>query len=293
VILRFRVFVVKNFFRKNKNLDQNYHMAKIKHETVKVLSNIQLGTGYYRIRLNCHRDYAQAHPGQFVMVRFPQQMDPLLPRPFSIHRLIKQAGVVTALELLYKVVGKGTQMLSLRQPGDYLNLTGPLGHGFAVAAGVEHIKIAAGGIGVAPMIFLLDYLYEQKHDLAGVEVFLGGRSKADLLCLDEFSNFGLPLHLTTDDGSSGDRCLVTDPLEIAVVENRPDIIFACGPMEMIACVAGIAEKHGVACQVSIEAMMACGMGACLGCAVAGRKSSDKYLHACLNGPVFDISELKL
>ena len=75
-------------------------------------------------------------------------------------------------------------------------------------------------------------------------------------------------------------------------ESRPDIIFACGPMEMIACVAGIADKLGVACQVSIEAMMACGMGACLGCAVAGRKSSDKYLHACLNGPVFDIRELK-
>jgi dihydroorotate dehydrogenase electron transfer subunit len=266
---------------------------KIRHETVEVLSNILLGTGYYRIRLSCHREYARARPGQFVMVGFPQQMDPLLPRPFSIHRLIKQAGVITGLELLYKVVGKGTHMMSLRQPGDCLNLTGPLGRGFAVATEAENIKIAAGGIGVAPMIFLLDYLHEHKHDLAGVEVFLGGRSKADLLCLDEFLNFGLPVHLTTDDGSSGDRCLVTDPLEIAVVENRPDIIYACGPMEMMACVAGIAAKHGVACQVSIEARMACGMGACLGCAVAGRKSSDRYLHVCLNGPVFDIGELKL
>jgi dihydroorotate dehydrogenase electron transfer subunit len=227
------------------------------------------------------------------MVRFPQQIDPLLPRPFSIHRLIKQAGVTTGLELLYKVVGKGTQALSLRQPGDHLSLTGPLGRGFAVPVDVAHIKIVAGGIGVAPMIFFLDYLIEHKHDLAGVEVFLGGRSKADLLCLDEFAALGVPVHMTTDDGSSGNQCLVTDPLEIAVVEKRPDIIFACGPMEMLACVAGIADKHGVACQVSIETMMACGMGACLGCAVAGRKSSDKYLHACLNGPVFDIRELKI
>jgi dihydroorotate dehydrogenase electron transfer subunit len=113
------------------------------------------------------------------------------------------------------------------------------------------------------------------------------------LCLDEFSAFGLPVRMTTDDGSSGDQCLVTDPLEIAVVEKRPDIIFACGPMEMLACVAGIADKNGLACQVSIETMMACGMGACLGCAVAGRKNSNKYMHACLNGPVFDIRELKL
>jgi dihydroorotate dehydrogenase electron transfer subunit len=287
------VLVVVLVLDTQKTISDKTIMTQINHETVEVLSNIPLGTGYYRIRLSCHREYARARPGQFVMVRFPQQMDPLLPRPFSIHRLIKQAGVIAGLELLYKVVGKGTRMLSLRQPGDYLNLTGPLGRGFSVAAGVEHIKIAAGGIGVAPMIFLLDYLHEQKHDLAGVEVFLGGRSKADLLCLDDFSNFDLPVHLTTDDGSSGERCLVTDPLEIAVVENRPDIIFACGPMEMIACVAGIADKHGVACQVSIEAMMACGLGACLGCAVASRKDSDKYLHACLNGPVFDIHELKL
>jgi dihydroorotate dehydrogenase electron transfer subunit len=268
-------------------------MIQIKHETVEVLSNIPLGPGYYRLGLSCHPEYARALPGQFVMVRFIEQVDPLLPRPFSIHRLIKKEGDTTGLELLYKVVGKGTRMLSLLEPGDYLNLTGPLGRGFAIPADAKQIKIVAGGIGVAPMIFLLDYLNELKHGLAGVEVFMGGRSKADLLCLDDFSSLGLPLHTTTDDGSSGDQCLVTDPLELAVDANRPDIIVACGPMEMLACVAGIAEKHGVTCQISIETMMACGMGACLGCAVAGRKSSDKYLHACLNGPVFDTRELKI
>lgn len=268
-------------------------MARIIHETVEVLSNIALGAGYYRMQLSCHPQYARAHPGQFVMIRFIDQVDPLLPRPFSIHRLIKKKRDTTGLELLYKVVGKGTRLLSLKQPGDYLNLTGPLGRGFAIPENAKLIKIVAGGIGVAPMIFFLDYLNELKHELAGVEVFLGGRSKADLLCLDDFSSLGVQLHTTTDDGSSGDQCLVTDPLEIAVIENRPDLIVACGPMEMLACVAGIAEKYGIACQISIETMMACGMGACLGCAVAGRKSTDKYLHACLNGPVFDTRELKI
>ena len=268
-------------------------MAQKTHETVQVLANLPAGDGYYRIRLSCHRHYERAHPGQFVMVRFPEQVDPLLPRPFSIHRLIKQAGANIGLELLYQVVGKGTRELALRQPGDELSLTGPLGRGFAVPANAAHIKIAAGGIGVAPRIFLLDYLNEQMHDPADVEVFLGGRSNRDLLCLDDFSSFGVPVHLTTDDGSSGDQCLVTDPLEIAVAKNRPDIIFACGPMGMLACVAGIAARHGVVCQVSIEAMMACGVGACLGCAVAGRKSPDKYLHACLNGPVFDTRDLDI
>ena len=268
-------------------------MTQKTHETVQVLANLPVGDGYYRIRLSCHRHYGQARPGQFVMVRFPEQVDLLLPRPFSIHRLIRKGGSTIGLELLYQVVGKGTRVLSLRQPGDDLSLTGPLGRGFAVPVDAAHIKIAAGGIGVAPMIFLLDYLNEQKHDLADVEVFLGGRSKADLLCLDDFSSLGVQAHLTTDDGSSGNQCLVTDPLEIAVAKKRPDIIFACGPMGMLACVAGIAARHGVVCQVSIETMMACGVGACLGCAVPGRKRTGKYLHACLNGPVFDTRDLKI
>ena len=266
-------------------------MARIIHEAVEVLSNIAVGPSYYRIKLSCNQRYTNAIPGQFVMVRPIPQTDPLLPRPFSIHRLNKQDGLVTGLELLFKVVGKGTHALSLKKPGDYLDLMGPLGNGFSIPAEGKHIKIVAGGIGVAPMIFFLDYLKEHNHDLANIQVFLGGKSKTDLLCLNDFSAIGVPVYATTNDGSSGDQCLVTDPLEIAVAESLPDIIYACGPMDMLACIAGIAHKYKIACQVSIEAMMACGMGACLGCAVARRNHSDHYLHACLDGPVFDIQEL--
>lgn len=266
-------------------------MAQIKHETAQVRSNISLGCGYYRMRLSCHRQYANAVPGQFVMLRLIPQMDPLLARPFSIHRLIRQGSLVTGLELLFKVVGKGTHALSLKQPGDCLELTGPLGRGFSIPAEARHMAIVAGGIGVAPMIFLLDYLKERGHDPANVQVFLGGKSKTDLLCLNDFSAFGVPVHTSTDDGSSGEQCLVTDPLKIALTRNLPDIIYACGPMDMLACIAGIVDKYGIACQVSIETMMACGMGACLGCAVVRRNHSQPYLHACLDGPVFDVKEL--
>jgi dihydroorotate dehydrogenase electron transfer subunit len=268
-------------------------MASIIQQKVKVLSNTPVGPGYYRIKLSCHRQYTKAVPGQFVMVRLIPQMDPLLPRPFSIHRLTRQDGLVTGVELLFKVVGKGTHALSLKKPGDYLDLAGPLGNGYSLPAKAKHIKIVAGGIGVAPMIFLLDFLKESSHDLANVQIFLGGKSKADLLCLNDFSTFGVPVYATTDDGSSGDQCLVTDPLEFAVAANPPDIIYACGPMDMLACIAGIADKYRIACQVSIETMMACGMGACLGCAVARRNQSDSYFHACLDGPVFDIQELRI
>ena len=268
-------------------------MGKIQHERVEVLSNHQVGGGHFRIRLSCHRQYTRAVPGQFVMVRLTDRIEPLLPRPFSIHRLIKEKGNATAIELLCKVVGQGTYQLSLKQPGDSVDLTGPLGSGFVIPDGVFNAYIAAGGIGVAPMIFLLAFLQEQKIDLARVQVFLGAKSKADILCQKEFSRLGVKVHVTTDDGSAGDQCLVTDPLDCAVAENPPEIIYACGPPEMLTCVAGIADKHKVSCQISIETMMACGMGACLGCAVASRKHPDAYLHACLDGPVFDTRELKI
>lgn len=268
-------------------------MAHIIQEKVQVRSNTPVGPGYYRIELSCHRDYFRAVPGQFVMVRSTDQIDPLLPRPFSIHRLILKEGIASGLELLYKVVGKGTHELSLKQPGEFIDMTGPLGRGFVIPANVQHIYLVAGGIGVAPLVFLLSYLHEQKIDPIDVRVFLGGKSKADLLCQADFSNFGVAVHTTTVDGSSGNQCLVTDPVEIAVAENRPDIIFACGPLEMLACVVGIAEKHKITCQVSIETMMACGVGACLGCAVASRNDADTYLHACMDGPVFDAKALKI
>jgi dihydroorotate dehydrogenase electron transfer subunit len=278
---------------KQKNKLKKIDMAPITYQTVEVLSNIVLGNGVYRIRLACRRSYAQAVPGQFVMVHSKEQFDPLLPRPFSIHQLVKTRGSVTALELLYKVVGKGTQLLSQRQPGEIFNMTGPLGSGFEVPPKASNIKIVAGGIGVAPMVFLAQMLCKTKRHLSSVEVFIGGRTKADVLCLSDFSAIGLPVHVTTDDGSSGDQCLVTDPLDVAVAKKRPDIIFACGPMEMLTCVAGIAEKYHICCQVSIETMMACGMGACLGCAIASRKTPDRYLHACKDGPVFDTRDLRI
>ncbi|UCG06700.1 MAG: dihydroorotate dehydrogenase electron transfer subunit, partial [Desulfobacterales bacterium] len=111
--------------------------------------------------------------------------------------------------------------------------------------------------------------------------------------LQDFSSLGIAVCTTTDDGTHGDQCLVTDPLENEVAQRRPDIIYACGPTDMLACAISIAEKYGIACQVSIETMMACGLGACLGCAVERRKQPHTYLHACIDGPVFDAAHIKI
>ena len=262
-------------------------------ESCKVLFNRQLGTDYYKIGLTCSEYYSMAKAGQFIMLRFEQRPQPLLRRPYSIHNLIVSNGQVQGFEVLYKVVGTGTAVLAQQRAGDVVDILGPLGTGFVISGQARRIYFAAGGIGVAPLVFLAHQLSRRGMDLSNCRAFIGGRSKADLLCQDDFANLGIPVQTTTDDGSDGDQCLVTHPLELMVEQLKPEMIVACGPMEMLRCIIGITEKYNLPCQVSIESMMACGMGACLGCAVEGRGQPDRYLHACLDGPVFDAAELEL
>jgi dihydroorotate dehydrogenase electron transfer subunit len=262
-------------------------------EKATVLWNHRVGPEYYRIGLTCHHRYKDARPGQFVMLRFPDQMTPFLRRPFSIHKLISDNNQTIGIELLYKVVGEGTKKLSRIQVDDIVDILGPLGNGFAFSHGYKTVYIVAGGIGVAPLVFLAAYLREKGVDTGKCMVFLGGRSKNDLLCKDEFVDIGMELLITTDDGSEGDQCFITHPLEVASKRSRPDVIYACGPLEMLTCVLDITEKYRVPCQVSIETAMACGMGACLGCAVEKKGPEKAYLHACLDGPVFDAGSIKI
>jgi dihydroorotate dehydrogenase electron transfer subunit len=261
-------------------------------QSVNVLWNKKLGTGYYKIGLTCSDHYSLAKPGQFVMLGIAGQTDPLLHRPFSIHNLLVSNGIAPGFELLYKVVGSATASLSARKTGDSVEIFGPLGTGFLIPSSAKRVFVVAGGIGVAPLAFLVSDLHRKKVDLSNYRVFIGGRTKEDLLCCQEFLDLGVSVQTTTDDGSAGDQCLVTHPVETAIGQTTPDAIVACGPMDMLMCVVGIAEKHRVPCQVSIETMMACGMGACLGCAVESRIESDHYLHACMDGPVFSADMLK-
>jgi dihydroorotate dehydrogenase electron transfer subunit len=263
------------------------------YEFARVLWNRPLGAGYFHLGLATTLAFAVARPGQFVMLEVAQGPAPLLRRPFSIHRRITEDGAHRGIEILFKVMGDGTARLARRVVGEDLGVLGPLGRGFVWREGYRRVYLAAGGIGVAPLVFLLEDILP-RIDREGSAVFLGGRSQRDLLCREEFARLGVSVHLTTDDGSCGEQCFLTDPLEAACAARSPDVIFACGPMDMLRCVAGIAGRHGVACQVSIEARMACGLGACLGCAVEGAaEGADKYLHVCMDGPVFEAHRLRL
>ncbi len=258
-----------------------------------ILWNRAVSPLYGRIAIACGADYTQARPGQFVMLGLPEFRDPLLRRPFSIHRVTARDGHPGGVELLYKVVGPATQRLARLRPGDRASLLGPLGNGFRVPDGARRIYLAAGGVGVAPLVFLAEQRRRNGHGGGEWRLFLGGRSREDLQCAEDFERLGIPVHLTTDDGSMGDQCLVTHPLEVAIARMPPDMVFACGPRGMLSCIAGIVSKHRIPCQLSIETMMACGMGACLGCAVEGRRDKERYLHACLDGPVFDVADIEL
>lgn len=262
------------------------------NETAQVLWNRQVGPNHCKIGLTCAPQYVDAVAGQFVMLKTTDSMTPLLRRPFSIHRLIHRGERGLGIEILLKVVGKGTRQLYALQKGDTLDMMGPLGTGFDIDQGVRRTVLIAGGIGIAPMLFLAYRMLETGMNMNDCDLFLGGHTADDLVCVDEFVKIGMRVHVTTDDGSRGEACTVTEPVFRIVDHQRTEAVYACGPMPMLQCVADIVAPHGTPCQVSIETLMACGIGACVGCAVPSREGGT-YLHACVDGPVFDISRLRL
>jgi dihydroorotate dehydrogenase electron transfer subunit len=263
-------------------------------EDAKIMWNRPLGESYRHMGIKAGTAFDTAVPGQFVMVKVDDGFAPLLRRPFSIHRLIDAGNGIEGIELLYKTVGPTTLKMGGLSSGDTISVLGPLGRGFAVPSGSMPVALAGGGIGIAPLVFLASHLVKNGIGPERVKVFLGGRSAKDLLCVDEFKKMGLQVCTTTDDGSAGEKGLVTRPLERSVKAREVEMVYACGPMGMLKGVFAIAEKYQVACQVSIETIMACGMGACMGCAVkSGHSLDEKCRHACLDGPVFDAGQIIL
>ncbi|MFH2047685.1 MAG: dihydroorotate dehydrogenase electron transfer subunit [Pseudomonadota bacterium] len=259
---------------------------------VQVRWNKKIGPSYYKIGLDCGTDLSVALPGQFVMLRLTSVITPFLRRPFSVHNITENNDSGKCLEILYESVGEFTGRLSEIKADELIDVMGPLGKGFDLAQNYSKIFIVAGGIGVAPMRYLSSYLIEKKHvNPFDIKIFHGARTKECILCRDDFDNLGLEVMVTTDDGSCGEACFITKSVESALAESCPEVIFACGPPEMLKSLAVIANEHEVPCQVSMESLMACGIGACLGCALEG-KDNTRYLHVCKDGPVFDAIDLK-
>jgi dihydroorotate dehydrogenase electron transfer subunit len=263
----------------------------MREQETRVVWNRPAAGGYVRLGLAVDGGFEAARPGQFVMVRVGSGLNPLLRRPFSLLGLIREGRRITGIEILFKVVGRGTAILSGVREGDLLSVIGPLGNAFFVPETCRELILVAGGVGVPPIRFLAQSLLERDDAPARCVVFIGGRTRDDLVCITEFDLPGFLLDISTDDGSQGSQGVVTRRLEQALGAGSADLICACGPPAMLKAVSAMAAAHGVDCQVSIEAMMACGMGACLGCAVKLRDDENRYRHVCMDGPVFDARRL--
>ena len=248
-----------------------------------IVTREQLTADVVRLTLHCPRIAAAAKPGQFVMIRAGETLDPLLRRPFSIHK-VTAAG---ELAILFKVIGKGTRLLATAAPGDKLDVLGPLGRGFVPDPTGPHCLIG-GGMGIAPLYFLAQQLMAAGGSHANPPALLGAQTQAELLLLaQEFTELGFPVLTATDDGSLGHQGFVTDLLDAILSEVRQ--VYVCGPMPMMRTVAAKCRGAGVACQVSLETHMACGLGACLGCTFPA--SAGGYRHVCKDGPVFPAEEV--
>lgn len=260
---------------------------------IPVLYNDQVGPFYYRLGFSFPEAAKTARPGQFVMVRPSDNAIPLLRRPFSVHRLLLEHGNAVGIELLYKVVGHGTGLMSQLKGGDVLDVLGPLGNGFSCPSTKPlHVFVVAGGVGIASLFYLSSFLTQCK----GVtqRAFLGGCGASDILCEKELVSLGVPVHVCTEDCSLGEAGLVTGALEKGLeVYGNPDVIYACGPQAMLKTVGEIALSRNISCQVSLESAMACGFGACLGCAIKKGGGQEDYWHVCTDGPVFDFKDVRI
>ena len=252
-------------------------------QTVQIVSNERDIDLYFRLVLRAPQIAPQVQPGQFVHVRVLPMKHALLRRPFSIFQVSGDT-----FSILYKAVGKGTEVLSRMRPGEELSVIGPLGHGFTVPeSGGETPLLVAGGYGMAAM-----YLLAQRSPQKGL-VFVGGRRQVDILCEDEFRALGWEVRVTTEDGSLGEKGLVTLPLLAELQRSAAGRkLFACGPTPMLKVVGQIAAEFNVPAELSMDEHMCCGVGVCLTCVIPVKAGEGwEFQRTCTEGPVFDARQI--
>ncbi|MDE7293897.1 MAG: dihydroorotate dehydrogenase electron transfer subunit [Oscillospiraceae bacterium] len=234
----------------------------------------------YGLVILCPEIAAIAKCGQFVNIRIDGFT---LRRPVSICEIDRQKGT---LRIVFQIRGKGTDAMSLLNPGDLIDMVAPLGgRGFTLQEGANAI-IIGGGIGNPPMLELAKFYG------GNATVISGFRNAAAVILQEDFKSTGAKTFLCTNDGTAGEKGFVTDILGRELQTHTPDIICACGPMPMLKGVAAIAKEKGIRSEVSLEERMGCGVGGCLVCACRTVKDGEEiFAHVCKDGPVFDSKEV--
>ncbi len=252
---------------------------KKRAEDLTVVENRKINKDYYVLKLASKTDLPKILPGHFVELLVADTRNAFLRRPISIYDVQPECN---SFELLIQIVGEGTQLMAKLEAGDTINAMYPLGNGFDTKISAKSVLLVGGGVGVAPLLYLAKQLNEE-----GIrpKILLGGRAAGNIIEVENFAKYGDVL-ISTEDGSIGEKGFVT---QHSVMKEPIDKIYTCGPDPMMRAVADIAFERNIDCEVSLENMMACGIGACL-CCVTDTKEGHKCV--CTDGPVFNTKELK-
>ncbi|MBF0490627.1 MAG: dihydroorotate dehydrogenase electron transfer subunit [Candidatus Omnitrophica bacterium] len=250
--------------------------------TYKVISNEKLCQQFWCLSFDAPDLLKEVKPGQFVHIRSNEGLEPFFRRPFSVYRAQRY------VEIFYEAKGPGTRLLAAKTKGDPLDVLGPLGTPFVLPSlDIKQVVMIAGGIGVAPMLILSDILKKRKLDLV---LLYGGRTRAHVYPMKEFKDNGVKVHIATDDGSVGVKGRVSDLFEKVKFNSHDTFIYTCGPNPMMKAVQDFALKNNIKGQAACEEIMACGLGACLGCSILTKHG---YKTVCHDGPAFDLDDVIL
>ena len=270
-------------------------------ESGRVIENRLLAPGHFKLILQAPHIAPHVEAGQFIQIRCTMEDDPLLPRPMSVYRVDGDK-----IEILYEVIGRGTALMAQAKKGTALEIYGPLGRPFWKVPEAKVLFLIGGGIGLAPFYALAETFLKETRDkqqATRITVLFGARTKARVICEEEFKKLGVGFEVSTDDGSYGFHGRVTQLLEKKLLDLSPPsslALYACGPNIMMQETCRIALSHSLPCQVSLDEPMACGFGICFGCAVKIKRqeTSNKqqdgeftYKLACKDGPVFEAKEV--
>jgi dihydroorotate dehydrogenase electron transfer subunit len=264
-------------------------MKKYDPMPLEIIRLKHLSRDYYSLRLGPWSRARDCRPGQFVHVRLPES-EVYFRRAMSIAAADPDSGEI---EIIFKVFGRGTRILSHYHQGDVLDVLGPLGVPFALPRRGDTCIMVGGGVGFPPLYFLACHLVTRGFDPKAIEFFYGGRTDGEIVERARIRRLGVRFHPVTDDGTFGAKGLVTEAVEdfLASGKVKRPRLYACGPEAMLKAADALAVAQGVPGQVSLEAPMPCGYGVCLGCVVPLRAGG--HARVCKEGPVFEIGEVLL
>jgi dihydroorotate dehydrogenase electron transfer subunit len=258
-------------------------MEKIQNK-FRVVANEKLCPRFFRLSLDAKSLVKLIKPGQFIHIRVKDSLEPFFRRPFSVYRAVPGGNKA---EIFYEAIGPGTKLLSEKKKGDELDILGPLGNSFSLPPkGTKTIVMVAGGIGVAPFLIFSDTLKNKGYELI---LLFGARTKGHTFNMKDFKANGCKVYISTDDGSVGVKGRISELFTKIPLDPKTTFLYTCGPNPMMAAVQEFAKKNNLRGQASCEEVMACALGACLGCSI---ETTAGYKTVCYDGPVFDLQEVK-